>query len=84
MPPKLSLKRKAEPRTVTSDSANKISDSSIKTIPKLKLSLTPYRYKGMKTKPVQADRVCGYQWKPFPPSVILPEIYSAAGSAKKC
>ena len=84
MPPKLSLKRKLESKPVTEaseqNSAKKIPDKSpkvaAKTYPRLKLTLAPYRGK---SKGATVNEKDSYQWQPFPPSKLLPEIYLRDG-----
>ena len=84
MPPKLSLKRKLDSKPVTEaseqNSAKKIPEKSpkvaAKTHPRLKLTLAPYRGK---SKGATVTDKNSYQWQPFPPSKLLPEIYLRDG-----
>ena len=89
MPPKLSLKRKTEskpvPASVPPEQRQKKTETSAKSakkLPKLKVTLAPYQWKGGNKlkRGNDKNKVPGYEWKPFPPSDVLKEIYSNANA----
>ena len=87
MPPKLSLKRKAEskPAAASEPPQKKTVETPVKSVkkyPKLRLTLAPYQWKkGNKTKQGGGkNKISGYEWKPLPASNVLEEIYLKAHS----
>ena len=79
MPPKLSLKRKVESKPIESEPiAKKVTESpKAKTVPRLKLSLTPLQCKTNKVniQDKDANPRKYYQWQPLPASKLLPALY---------
>ena len=89
MPPKLSLKRKAESKPVAAPVAPEPPQKKVETpvkseksLPKLKVTLAPYQWKGGNKPKRDSDKneTNGYSWQPLPPSKVLKEIYANAHS----
>jgi len=91
MPPKLSLKRKAESKsdaaleqppnkTLDDSDKTKTESNSKSTKPKLKVTLAPLEWKGNKLKRLGDQNQGGaeHEWRAFPPSNVLKEIYAKA------
>ena len=76
MPPKLSLKRKVESKPIESEPiAKKVTETpKAKTVPRLKLSLSPLSCK-TNAPGKDANPRKYYQWQPLPASKLLPALY---------